>query len=1262
MVAAVGLAIATGVFAALVLAAAGPAQASHGVLGAHWPLDGPTADGLATPDVSGHGHDAAIQPGTTFAAEGRFGGALDLRTNLWEVRVPPSADIEPAAVTAFAWIRAKEPPGRYRDVLAKGSNGDCGDAADGNSSYALSTRSDEGLVFRVWNGVDVSATQSPAAPPAQVFDDAWHAVAGSFDGTTVRLYVDGVQVGNGALGTSSIAYGLVEQDLTLGSNPDAECSGHFPGLIDGVRIYRRALTPEEISTLSAGGELAGGGGPGGGTPQDQKPPPGQDPPPADPVPPPGQPPRALERPRIVGEEGQPGTYRCMPGVWEGQPANAQFRYAWRDVQRGGTSSTDATFTPREQDFGYRYYCAVTVANPEGEGTATSDTVFFTSGGVDTLPPPYGNVRVRGIDVFQTVQPNSGAQMFGFPSGGFAALPGIGVPTSYRLAGIGSLLVASRPQWAPYDGVILDALKPTTAVVYVSVFRTDPGQPNVPLEVTLVARRAGRQLGEPLVRTIRNPGRTDFSVVQPQERQNARFGVRMRLPAAWVAGGRFDLEARVAFPPAQLGQTYGVRECDGDCSKDNNFTLQGVPVQHFPQLLIGSIQLPRDNQGSLASPQTILGPVRALFPGGPRMVVLPYRATLDITTEAGLTATAVAGSNPMSWRCNGLTYSAPDFTAAQATRACRSTAVSARVRQWVTDNPARELTVDGFPPTFRVAERYDLLLAAHDYTTPNGNREPGWQSNGDITGVSTTAPTDGAPYLTANSVTRPLTAAGHEFGHALTAPHADTSCGGNDDGQAAEAWPPDERGRLQGTKFVQPGLKRISRVIVDDPFNQLFDLMSYCANNTDTSYADAGDAWLSARNWNRFRVRLAEFGRRVGMGARPRTITFRSAGAAAAQARRPRGSSPLATGMVGPGGGRLVRMLRPDPERTDPPADPSSPVRLRSLDAAGAVLLEAGVRVAESSSLPRGSGGTFVGAVAPGAAAVELVRDGAVLDALRRSAAPRVRLLAPRRGARVRAGGKDGVTVRWAASDADGQPLWATVQFSPDDGRSWRTVLDGPSRGSARVPGRYLEGTRRGRVRVTISDGFTEARAVSPPFRADGTRPVGQISRPEAGDPLVAGQRLLFAGSAFDDRDVALRGRSLRWYVGRRALGTGERVAARLGAGRHTVRLVAVDRLGRRTVVRRRIRVQTRILRLLRLSFPPVVPRGARTVSGTIRVSAPATLVAGQRRYRLGERSRRVTLALPSRPRTGLVRARYVLRARGRDVRRTVRGTVEVVRR
>jgi hypothetical protein len=341
---------------------------------------------------------------------------------------------------------------------------------------------------------------------------------------------------------------------------------------------------------------------------------------------------------------------------------------------------------------------------------------------------------------------------------------------------------------------------------------------------------------------------------------------------------------------------------------------------------------------------------------------------------------------------------------------------------------------------------------------------------------------------------------------------------------------------------------------------------------------------------------------------------------------------FAIGVVGPGGAKILRVVQPHGHDATPATTPSSSLRLRALDSAGRVLIEEGVQVQQLLDAPGAA--TFAARVPVGAAAVELTSHGAVLDRKLRNQPPRVRLLAPNRRAHARVRGS--LLVRWSASDPEGDQLQATVDYTFDGGRSWRTIYQGPNTGRASIPGRFLASSHKARIRVYVNDGFNEANAVSPVFRADGAPPVAQIVRPGTGEAIRSSERTLLIGSAFDNRHRSLRGRALTWFAGRQRLGSGEQLEVRLPAGRVVLGLRARDQGGRNAVVRRVLHVIPAPLHLLRLSSPDVVRHAARTITVRIATSAPATLRTGGQRYHVGRAFRKIVVRLPRRPATGLL--------------------------
>ncbi len=172
------------------------------------------------------------------------------------VQVPRSASLEPAQITVDAWVNAAGSPGLARYIVAKGALDDL------ESSYALYTGASGGLEFYVFDGTVV-----PFSPDAGtgVWDGKWHHVAGTYDATAVRLFLDGTEVGTGTPVTTPIAYGLsgwtiVTNDLVhwrlqpvlhRAVCPDDQ---HFIGGVDEVEIFERALPQEKIARIFAAGQ------------------------------------------------------------------------------------------------------------------------------------------------------------------------------------------------------------------------------------------------------------------------------------------------------------------------------------------------------------------------------------------------------------------------------------------------------------------------------------------------------------------------------------------------------------------------------------------------------------------------------------------------------------------------------------------------------------------------------------------------------------------------------------------------------------------------------------------------------------------------------------------------------------------------------------------------------------------------------------------------------------------------------------------------
>jgi hypothetical protein len=165
-----------------------------------------------------------------------------------------SGMLEPQRVSIEAWVRRQGTPGVYAYVVSKGAR-----ACDA-SSYGLYTGAGGGLAFYIADGG--AYTVSPAAPPARVWDGAWHHVVGTFDGRSVRFYIDGGQVAEGSPTDGAIVYGFQSAAPFIGSYRGG-CVLGFTGDIDDVRVWNSALTAAAVagSRVTQPGAASGGSAP-----------------------------------------------------------------------------------------------------------------------------------------------------------------------------------------------------------------------------------------------------------------------------------------------------------------------------------------------------------------------------------------------------------------------------------------------------------------------------------------------------------------------------------------------------------------------------------------------------------------------------------------------------------------------------------------------------------------------------------------------------------------------------------------------------------------------------------------------------------------------------------------------------------------------------------------------------------------------------------------------------------------------------------------
>jgi hypothetical protein len=243
--------------------------------------------------------------------------------------------------------------------------------------------------------------------------------------------------------------------------------------------------------------------------------------------------------------------------------------------------------------------------------------------------------------------------------------------------------------------------------------------------------------------------------------------------------------------------------------------------------------------------------------------------------------------------------------------------------------------------------------------------------------------------------------------------------------------------------------------------------------------------------------------------------------------------------------------------------------------------------------------------------------------------PQVQIVAPAGGSVVGGGGP--VRVHWTVTNPAQSPLTAQIDYSIDNGASWRTIYVGPndSGDGVALPSFYFAASRQALVRVRVNDGFNETAAVSAPFTALDTPPQvtilspaespggGPNTPPQAGPRIAGDARVQLGGEAFDQQLRSLSADSLRWFDGRVPLGTGSTLdAGPLPPGVNLIRLVARDAAGRRASASITVTVNPVHFSFLRLTIPSTVGPLAHQLTLGALSAFPVTLVVDGQRFPL----------------------------------------------
>jgi hypothetical protein len=215
-----------------------PPQAPPGPnLVGHWALDG-NAD-----DSSGNTNHGAAE-GEYAYVDGRIGAnAIEFTDDISEdggrVLVPDAPSLTPASeVTVSAWVNMPTSENDSSRVVVKG--------ADNKEAYAIQmsgTNPDFMLRDPCGNNVNIDSD-------VDLEEDEWAHIAGSYDGSALKFYVNGQLTNSEDADTFGLFYD--SNGLAIGNRSDAMNRAYI-GKIDDVAVYNVALSQAQVVYIASEG-------------------------------------------------------------------------------------------------------------------------------------------------------------------------------------------------------------------------------------------------------------------------------------------------------------------------------------------------------------------------------------------------------------------------------------------------------------------------------------------------------------------------------------------------------------------------------------------------------------------------------------------------------------------------------------------------------------------------------------------------------------------------------------------------------------------------------------------------------------------------------------------------------------------------------------------------------------------------------------------------------------------------------------------------
>lgn len=202
---------------------------------AWWKLD--DGSGTTVADSSGNNNTGSFVNSSLNWTTGHIGGALAFSGSVGTYVNTNDFSDNIGALSVSAWVKPNSTM-VLNGIVTKKVIGPL-------YSWQLSIEATSKVMYRIYTD---TATFADCTSTTSITDTSkWYHVCGVYNGSTVTLYMDGVQEGT----PGSLTGNINNTSATVRLGWIYDNGRELDGILDDVRIYGRALTPAEVTILAS---------------------------------------------------------------------------------------------------------------------------------------------------------------------------------------------------------------------------------------------------------------------------------------------------------------------------------------------------------------------------------------------------------------------------------------------------------------------------------------------------------------------------------------------------------------------------------------------------------------------------------------------------------------------------------------------------------------------------------------------------------------------------------------------------------------------------------------------------------------------------------------------------------------------------------------------------------------------------------------------------------------------------------------------------